>query len=169
MLRRVAAQQEQEQQQQQQRKSSWQRPGSEDRRVRQGSREASIPPRTEPAKQYQQNKHNSQVETINENDTASNANANFWVDASVGDLSSFDLSSFDPTKSENWLKVAQQWYNTYEYCPSNQELLVGIMSVMQSQMYMQSQMMTGGGNNNDGYEASDGMQAEMQHTSAGWN
>lgn len=166
MLRRVAAQQEQEQQQQQQRKSSWQRPGSEDRRVRQGSRETSIPPRTEPAKQFQQNKQSFRGETINENESTSNTNANFWVDKNVGDLSNFDLSSFDPTKSENWLKVAQQWYNTYEYCPSNQELLVGIMSVMQSQMYMQSQMMTGG---NDEFEANDGMQAEMQHTSAGWN
>lgn len=167
MLRRVAAQQEQEQQQQQQRKSSWQRPGSEDRRVRQGSREASLPPRTNPAKQYQQNNQSFKGETINENE--STTNANFWVDASVGDLSNFDLSSFDPTKSENWLKVAQQWYNTYEYCPSNQELLVGIMSVMQSQMYMQSQMMGGSGGNDGGFEANDEMQAEMQHTSAGWN
>lgn len=169
MLRRVAAQQEQDQQ----RKGSWQRPGSEDRRIRQGSRETSIPPRTEPTKQYQQKNLNVQGETIHENQS-SNANANFWADASVGDLSQFDLTSFDPTKSENWLRVAQQWFNTYQYCPSNQELLVGIMSVMQSQMYMQSQMMGGGagggGGNYGGFEASDGgIQAEMQHTFSGWD
>lgn len=38
----------------------------------------------------------------------------FQPDVSVGDLSQFDLSSFDPTVAVHWLRLAQQWHNTYQ-------------------------------------------------------
>lgn len=45
---------------------------------------------------------------------AQGGHPSFVPNESVGDLSQFDLTSFDPTAASSWLRFAQQWHNTYQ-------------------------------------------------------
>jgi hypothetical protein len=38
----------------------------------------------------------------------------FVPNASIGDLSQFNINEFDPTNASHWLHFAQQWHNTYQ-------------------------------------------------------
>lgn len=38
----------------------------------------------------------------------------FVPDQSIGDLSQFNFSLFDPTSALHWVQFAQHWHNTYQ-------------------------------------------------------
>lgn len=50
----------------------------------------------------------------NNEENPTNANHKFHPDEKAGDLSQFDMSTFDPSLPASWLRFAQQWYNTYQ-------------------------------------------------------